>query len=72
MPLPQNPQRPGGDPGHLVQHDAARHRIMPPENTNWDMIAITSSGMICSLDLASADNARPTIAAHTVVAATST
>ena len=42
---------------------------MPPENTNWLMIATTSSGMICSLDFASADSARPTMAAATVVAA---
>src|ERR1700712_3351334 len=43
--------------------------IRPPENTNCDMIATTSSGMICSLDLANADSARPTVAAHTVAAA---
>src|SRR6478736_9719514 len=46
--------------------------IMPPWNTSCDMIAITSSGMICSFDLASADSARPTIAAPTQHAATST
>src|ERR1700756_320556 len=46
--------------------------IIPPENTNCDMIATTSSGMICSLDLANADSARPTIAAATHVAAMST
>ena len=40
--------------------------IMPPENTSCDMIATTSNGMICSFDLASADSARPTIAAATV------
>ena len=39
--------------------------IMPPENTSCDMIATTSSGMICSLDFASADSARPTVAAQT-------
>src|SRR5262245_41103759 len=46
--------------------------IMPPENTSWDMIATTSSGMICSCDLANADSASPTIAAATVVTAMST
>src|SRR5689334_4109899 len=46
--------------------------IMPPWNTNCDMIAITSSGMICSLDLASAESANPVIAAATQQAATST
>ena len=46
--------------------------IMPPENTSCDMIATTSSGMICSLDLASAESARPTIAAATQLAAMST
>src|SRR5215475_14274218 len=46
--------------------------IMPPWNTNCDMIAITSRGMICSFDLASADSARPVIAAPTQQAATST
>src|SRR6202023_3743577 len=45
--------------------------IMPPWNTNWDMIATTSSGMICSFDLASAESARPTIAAATQATATS-
>ena len=46
--------------------------IMPPENTSWLMTATTSSGMICSADLASADSARPTIAEATVVDAMST
>ena len=45
--------------------------IMPPENTSWDITATTSSGMICSFDLASAESARPTIAAVTQVNATS-
>ena len=45
---------------------------MPPENTSWLMIATTSSGMICSAERASADRARPTIAAATVVNAMST
>ncbi len=46
--------------------------IMPPWNTSCDMIAITSSGMICSFDLASAESAKPTIAAATQQAAMST
>ena len=46
--------------------------IMPPWNTSCDMIAITSSGMICSFDLASAESARPTIAAAMQQAAMST
>src|ERR1700758_1489202 len=46
--------------------------IMPPENTSCDMIATTSSGMICSLDLAMDDNTKPSIAEATVVIATST
>src|ERR1700742_1051676 len=46
--------------------------IMPPWNTSCDMIAITSSGMICSFDLASADSAKPVIAAATKQTATST
>src|SRR6267143_250973 len=45
--------------------------IMPPQNTSCDMIATTTSGMICSFDLASAESARPTVAAATQVAATS-
>src|SRR3954462_11635286 len=67
-----NPQRAG------VTHDIWSRAIrpvtgiMPPWNTSCDMIAITSSGMICSFDLASADRARPTIAAPTQQAATST
>ena len=36
------------------------------------MIAMTSSGMICSFDLASAESAKPVIAAATQQAATST
>src|SRR6201992_418356 len=46
--------------------------IRPPENTSCDMTATTSSGMIWSLDLATADNANPSIAEATDVAATST
>src|SRR5215218_6848816 len=46
--------------------------IMPPWKTSCDMIAITSSGMICSLDLAKAESARPTIAAATQQADMST
>src|SRR6185437_16477060 len=46
--------------------------IMPPWNTSCDMIAITSNGMICSFDLASAESAKPVIAAATQQAATST
>src|ERR1700760_2092144 len=46
--------------------------IMPPENTSCDMTATTSKGMICSLDLATADNAKPSIAEATHVDATST
>src|SRR5260370_13016941 len=45
--------------------------IIPPENTSCDITATTSSGIICSFDLASADSARPTIAATTQVAAMS-
>nr|VTP04372.1 hypothetical protein BIN_B_04429 [Mycobacterium kansasii] len=45
--------------------------IMPPENTSCDITATTSSGMICSLDLAIADNASPSIAEATQVNATS-
>ena len=43
--------------------------IIPPENTSWLMIATTSSGMICSLDFASADSSRPRLAEATQVAA---
>src|SRR3954453_17401866 len=46
--------------------------IMPPWKTSCDMIAITSSGMICLFDLANADRAKPTIAAATQQAAMST
>ncbi|COZ56209.1 Uncharacterised protein [Mycobacterium tuberculosis] len=46
--------------------------IMPPENTSCDMTATTSRGMICSLDLAIADSANPSIAEATQVTATST
>src|SRR6516165_10276180 len=46
--------------------------IMPPENTSCDMTATTSSGMICSLDLAMDDNTNPSIAEATVVIAMST
>src|ERR1700682_2451530 len=46
--------------------------IMPPENTSCDMIATTSRGMICSLDLATADNANPSIADATQAEAMST
>src|SRR5258705_12897824 len=42
--------------------------IIPPENTSCDITATTSSGIICSFDLANADSARPTIAAATQVA----
>ena len=42
---------------------------MPPENTSWLMIATTSSGMICSLDLASDDSSSPRLADATHVAA---
>src|SRR4029077_125661 len=45
--------------------------IIPPEKTTCDITATTSSGIICSFDLASADSARPTIAATTQVAAMS-
>ena len=46
--------------------------IIPPENTNCDITATTSRGMICSLDLAMAQSADPSIAEATQVAATST
>src|SRR3984957_4664013 len=46
--------------------------IMPPENTSCDMTATTSRGMIWSLDLATADSAKPSMAEATVVNATST
>src|ERR1700694_919286 len=46
--------------------------IIPPENTSCDMIATTSSGMICSLDLATADSANPSIAEATQAEAMST
>src|SRR5690349_25075660 len=45
--------------------------IMPPENTSCDMTATTSNGMICSLDLATADRASPSMADATHVSATS-
>src|SRR3954454_25182466 len=67
-----NPQRAG------VTHDiwSSTMRpvtgIMPPWNTSCDMIAITSSGMICSLVLASSEVAKPTLDAPTQHAATST
>lgn len=44
---------------------------MPPENTSCDMTATTSSGMNCSFDLATADNASLSIAEATQVKATS-
>src|SRR5579884_2683546 len=43
---------------------------IPPQSTNCDMIDTTSSGMICSLELARADSSRPSIADATQVAAT--
>ena len=46
--------------------------IIPPENTNCDITATTSRGMICSLDLAMAPRANPRLAQQSKVAATST
>src|SRR6185312_6453148 len=36
--------------------------IMPPQNTSWEMTSTTSIGMIWSLERASADSARPSMA----------
>src|SRR5215203_1060876 len=67
-----NPQRAGVT--HAIWSSTMRPvtGIMPPWNTSCDMIAITSSGMICSFDLAIDERAKPTIAAPTQHAATST
>src|SRR5689334_8644902 len=67
-----NPQRAGVIHDNWSRPMRPVTGIMPPWNTNCDMIAITSSGMICSFDLASAESAKPVIAAATQHAATPT
>src|ERR1700731_205391 len=66
-----NPQRAGVTQDIWSSTMRSVTGIMPPQNTSCDMIATTSSGMICSFDLASAESAKPTVAAATQATATS-
>jgi len=59
------PQRAGVAPDSWSSTSRSVTGIMPPENTSRDMTDTTSIGMICSLDRASADSARPRMAEAT-------